>query len=884
MFKSNLFPILKDALIVITLSFFFLGDLQAQTSSEKIMELRQNIWPATTTLLTETPQRETLKLALVLSGGGARGLAHVGVLQVFEEHGLVPDLIVGNSMGGIIGGLYACGYSAAELEQIADTLHWRELFRDAPSRLSLFLTQRQESENHLLQIRFKGLKPQIPRALTSGQQLTNLVNDLIIRKGVTSDVDFDSLKIPFRAVATDLVSGKQVILSSGDLAQALRATMAIPLAFTPVEAEKKLLVDGGLVDPLPVGVAKDLGIDVVVVVNTTSGLLPKEKMTSPFDIASQATTIMTMEKMQEQLSRAEVVISPVLGFHSNDDFEGVGGMIRAGRRAAEAEISNVESRIRRGTAENAEKLIEIEEVSLEGVSDFTLLDLNVELKALQSDAVDLQSIREDLEALLKTGFFSGGEAILISHPYGKELVYQFQENSTLRRLEICGNSIYPEKQLLEYLSPHCGERLNIARIQQSLRDCLELYLSAGYTLADWTQAEFDTVTGILHLEISEGMVDEIIVEGNRNTRDWVITRALPQKVGSPFNSNLVNRGIENIYSTRLFEQVTYRLEPGSERNKLVISVKERPSQLARFGLCYDSEYKFAGFIEMGETNLLGIGQQLFGKLHLSDRFKQGTLNLKADRLFKTMATYKLRFFYDHGKHHFYDNNRHTSGWKENRYGMNLSVGQQIARLGTASFEFQIDRADITDYQTDVKYSHKTRAVILRSLVDTLDEYPFPDRGKYHHLYFELAGDVLGGNTVFSKFYTSLESYYPLPYGFNFHPRIAVGLSNKELPLSEKFFPGEGGLFYGFYQEELIGDKMFLGNLGLRYSPVPNVYIEGRYDMGDVYSEFEEVKLRELKHALGVKFSIDTYLGPLEVCYGASSEGTDLLTLNLGYSF
>lgn len=881
--RSNIFSVLRNGFVVV-LCLSFPCDLRAEGSRDKIIELSQNIWPPSITILTETPPRQDFRWALVLSGGGARGLAQIGVLEVFEEHGLVPDLIVGSSMGGIVGGLCACGYKASELAQIADTLHWRELFRDTPSRLSLFFTQREESENHLLEVRFEGFKPQIPRALTSGQKLTNLLSDLIIKKGVTSEVDFDSLKVPFRAVATDLVTGKQVILSCGDLTQALRATMAVPLAFTPVEDENGLLVDGGLVDPLPVGVAEDLGMDMVVVVNTTSVLLPKTKITSPFDIASQATTIMTMEKMQEQISRAEVVITPVLGFHSNDDFEAVAGMVRAGRRAASQELSNLKSRIQQGRPKGGEELVEIKEVSLQGVSDFTLLDLNVELEALRATSVELGSIQNDLEALLKTGLFSKAEAILGRHRNGNSLVYRLQENSILREVEISGNSAFSQEELLAHFSPHRGQRLNITRVQESLRSCLDLYLTGDYSLARWSKAEFDTVTGILHLEIKEGIVDRIMVEGNKHTRDWVITRAFPQRVGSPFNSNSVNRGIRNIYSSRLFEQVTYRLASGSESNDLIVSVKERTSQLARLGLRYDSEYKLAGFVEMGETNLFGIGHQVLGKVRFSDRFKEGIIDFKADRLFRTMATYKLRFSYDHGKHHFYENNRRLSGWKENRYGMNLSVGQQIARLGTASFEFQIDRADITDYQTEIKYSNKTRAVILRSLVDTLDKYPFPDRGKYHHLYFELAGDVLGGNTIFSKFYTSLESYYPLPYGFNFHPRIAVGLSNKELPLSDKFVLGEGGLFHGFYQEELLGDKMFLGNIGLRYSPVPHVYIEGRYDMGDVYSEFEEVKLRELKHALGVKFSIDTYVGPLEVSYGASSEGTDLLTLNLGYSF
>jgi NTE family protein len=884
MYRRDPPAILLSGLTIAIICLCAAGHLWAEVSGETIIRMCQNLWPPSISCLTETPKEQEAKWALVLSGGGARGLAQIGALEVFEEHGLVPDLIVGNSMGGIVGGLYACGYRATELAQIADTLHWRELFRDTPSRLSLFFTQREESENHLLQIRFRGFKPHIPRALTSGQKLTNLISDLIVTKGVTAEVDFDDLEIPFRAVATDLVSGRQVVLSRGDLTQALRATMAVPLAFTAVEDGAMLLADGGLVDPVPVGVARELEMEIVAVVNTTSGLLPKEKIASPLGIASQATTIMTMEKLEEQLSGAEVVITPALGLHSNDDFEGVIEMIEAGRRAAEIEVPYLEARLRETAGSDCEHMLRPRQVSVRGVSPYTMLDLDVELTASRSDTLDMQSIRDDLETLLGSGLFSEAEAILEPEGDGEHLVYYLHENATLQQVEIHGNSVYSDHDLLTHLAPHCGERLHMTALQEGLARCLNLYHNAGYSLADWTEAEFDTTTGRLHLEISEGTVDRIALEGNDRTRDWVITRAMPQRAGSPFNVNLVNRGIESIYSSRLFEHVTYRLEPASETNRLVISVRERPSQLARLGLRYDSEYRLAGFAEMGETNLLGIGHQVFGRVRLSDRFKQGSLSFKADRLFRTMATYKLRFFHDRRKHHLYEDNRRTSGWREIRSGVSLSVGQQIARLGTASFEFHVDHADITDYRTQTEHSEDTRAIVLRSLVDTLDKYPFPDRGKYHHLYFESAGDILGGNTVFSKFYTSLESYYPLPYGFNFHPRIAVGLSNKELPLAEKYLLGEGGLFYGFYQEALIGDKMLLGNLGLRYSPIPGVYIEGRYDLGDVYTEFEEVKLKELKHALGVKFSVDTYVGPLEISYGASSEGTDLLTLNLGYSF
>ena len=156
-------------------------------------------------------------IALALSGGGARGLASIGVLRAFEENGIEVAAIAGTSIGGVVGGLYACGYTSEQLSNIVRGTDFGDLFANRPSRLSMFLTQRQERDRHLVSLRLEGLKPQIPQALTAGQQLTSILSDLTARGMYQSRGDFGQLKIPFRAVTTDIVSGRMEVLSSGSL-------------------------------------------------------------------------------------------------------------------------------------------------------------------------------------------------------------------------------------------------------------------------------------------------------------------------------------------------------------------------------------------------------------------------------------------------------------------------------------------------------------------------------------------------------------------------------------------------------------------------------------------------------------------------------------------
>ena len=199
------------------------------------------------------------RLTLVLSGGGARGAAHIGVLKVLEELRVPVDLIVGTSMGSIVGGLYATGWTPAEIEDILAGIDFGTVFVDYPRRADETFRRKGDDREFLIpfKLRFKGWKPYLPQSFLGGQRLETLLRTLEIQ--ATGARDFDDFPIPFRAVAADLATGEAVIIDQGSLATAMRASMAVPGMFAPVTMGERQLVDGGSASNLPIGIAQDLG-------------------------------------------------------------------------------------------------------------------------------------------------------------------------------------------------------------------------------------------------------------------------------------------------------------------------------------------------------------------------------------------------------------------------------------------------------------------------------------------------------------------------------------------------------------------------------------------------------------------------------------------------
>ncbi len=278
------------------------------------------------------------RVGLVLSGGGALGLAHIGVLAVLEELRIPVDCIAGTSMGGIVGGLYAAGYSPGELEQIAATLDWNELVRDSPDRRHLPYRRKVDDLIYLtrweLGVSKQGIR--LPTGLVGGHRLGAQLRLLGLR-AVGID-DFDRLPIPFRAVAADAADGSTVVLDHGELASALRASMAVPGLFTPVEREGRLLVDGGVVANLPVDAARAMGAEIVIAVDLGQPLATRERPDSIPGVLAQSLDALSRREVERALADSDIALRPAVTEWGLLDFQAARELIARGAEAARAQL------------------------------------------------------------------------------------------------------------------------------------------------------------------------------------------------------------------------------------------------------------------------------------------------------------------------------------------------------------------------------------------------------------------------------------------------------------------------------------------------------------------------------------------------------------------
>jgi NTE family protein len=230
-------------------------------------------------------QEKKPKVVLVLSGGGAKGIAHIPLLQKLDSLHIVPDLIVGNSMGSIIGGLYAMGYTGDSIEKLTKDINWDKLFGGGQSLRSASVEEKREFQRYLVGIGIKDKKLNSVGSLLNDQNLREYLTELTYP--VYNIKDFDSLPIPFRAMATDLAEGKEVILSKGNLAYAMRASMSLPGIFKPMTYGKTILVDGGVLNNFPTDIAKQMGADIIIGSDVGGGLEPIDKLNNLITILTQ---------------------------------------------------------------------------------------------------------------------------------------------------------------------------------------------------------------------------------------------------------------------------------------------------------------------------------------------------------------------------------------------------------------------------------------------------------------------------------------------------------------------------------------------------------------------------------------------------------------------
>lgn len=278
-------------------------------------------------------------LGLTLSGGGARGLAHVGVLHVLDSLDIRIDYITGTSMGSIVGAMYAAGYSAREIEEFALEMNWEAMFARSSDLSYVHPAWRDKEQRFILELPVEERKIRLSTGAIEGQQLWNTLNEIFLH--VHKIDDFNDLRIPFACVATNVENGEPVVMRDGNLVTAVRASMAIPSVFTVVERDGKKLIDGGVVNNFPVTTAKEMGADYVIGVNVSQGLRPAEELTSPIDIIYQMGFYSDARSFIKNREATDLFIEPDLTGYTAASFFNTHEIIESGKVAARKAIAEL---------------------------------------------------------------------------------------------------------------------------------------------------------------------------------------------------------------------------------------------------------------------------------------------------------------------------------------------------------------------------------------------------------------------------------------------------------------------------------------------------------------------------------------------------------------
>ncbi len=290
------------------------------------------------------PRAERPRVGLVLGGGGARGAAHIGVLKELERLRIPVDAIAGTSMGAIVGGLYATGMNADELEELVGSLDWAGALSDKPERKDLSFRRKQDESQVPVdfELGVRGAELVLPAGVIQGHKLDLLLRELTLN--VSHIDDFDRLPIPFRAIASDIERGEAWVMGSGDLAKSIRASMSVPGVFAPVRIGDRLLVDGGIVGNLPVDVMQEMGVDVIIAVDVEFPLYAREELGSALTISEQMLTILIRKETLRQIDRLDdddVLIRPELGVFASTNFGEIVATIAPGQAAAREQVEKL---------------------------------------------------------------------------------------------------------------------------------------------------------------------------------------------------------------------------------------------------------------------------------------------------------------------------------------------------------------------------------------------------------------------------------------------------------------------------------------------------------------------------------------------------------------
>ncbi len=845
-------------------------------------------------------QKDVPRLGLALAGGGAKAAASLGVLKVLQEEGLRISAIAGTSMGAGVGGFYAAGYPPDEIARIFSSNDWNDIFNDTPVRAFQTQEQKEAGSRYLLEFTFQDGRLSPPTGLSAGQKLTNLLAAKTLAASFEANLDFGRLRIPFRAVATDLETGEPVVLDHGLLHEAMRASAAIPVMFQPVEFQGRLLVDGGLVNNLPVDVARSMGMDVVIAVDASSKLETRERLLSLFEILSQSVSLPVRRETERQAVRADLVITPDTSAYSFTDFPDIPAIMRAGEDAARAALPRIRELMRRrGTGPEDARMFRITSLTIQGVERISEATVRFALSpVLAPHEVSRGALQATLRDVANLGYFSELALELEPEGAGHRALLTARENPMVQAIEISGNTIVPTADIMAALAWQSGQTLNAVRLSATLEKIIERYRAGGFLLARIERAAMQADGRTLGIVLYEGRVDSIALTGQSRTRPSLIERETKTRSGQPLNFDVAAYDIQHLYALDYFESIVADMDKSPQGGvALQMRIKEKPTNKLRLGMRYDLEDRFTGLTDLVVDNVTGRGI----KAYLNTRYGNYTdltAGYYSPVLIRSNFVHTLQVFYRDRTYPIYQNKRPVTALDITREGAELAFGYQWFRFGDTYLRYRYASDSTVETFGLAPQTGKDRigSLALLSTADTRDSSAFAHRGMLFKGCYELAGKGYGGNAEFTKAGLSLEKFLPLGERHTVVLEGSAGFGSGNIPYEEQY--GIGGVdgvlstpLLGYQRRELVGNNLLGFGAAYRWklgdyqlNALKALYLNLACQAANVWNERAELSVRDLRSGAGVGLYADTVIGPVRLDLGVAKDNRYAVSFSAGYDF
>ncbi len=727
-------------------------------------------------------------LVLVLSGGGARGIAHIGVLRELERNRIEPDLIVGSSIGGVVGALWSSGFSSDEIAEFFRNFDWSTMFSDKPRRTAMFLSKRDYDQQGLLTLRFgPGGRPIVPTAITNGQMLFNNLRHLFEKAPFQPNPSFNALRYPVRIVSCDLNTGERKIFDQGDLAIACRASLSYPLFLSPVPLDGHLFVDGGVAENIPSIVARELSpTGLILAIDCTAPVRQDTPPSTPWEVADRVTTILQIDRNIECQTKTDIIIKPLLDKISPTDFSTVDSVIALGEQA--------------------------------------------------------------------------GIALIKDHP---ELLKRQREIPGADKVYVLGDDITGQTR---------------RKLERPLSDRWEQYyrLANIYRTNNWINGYVKAVDHFgdrLYYTVQPPILRSLAVVGTSRNFSDLMKGETGLKIGEPLQIRDLDRTVEYLYGSGMFDMVYPVREAIPGGIKLTFIVQERTLPVLRLGAGYDNHRGGSGQVQLLYDNIFGITTHGAATFQFGEKDAIGSLRFHADRLIGRVGAIDFEVNATHTAWPRFEQSN-LSAISYNRVGGSASLGQSVGRWSVVAAGLRVHNLRVTEADTSRKY--QIAPFFIQYSIDTEDQSPFPTSGTRIMTAWETAQGKNITDYSYSRFYYYQSTSFKISKRLVLTPQTIGGFNSSSSPRSEWYRIGGPWDFWGLATGEResrnLGVAAITGRYDLISRLVADTYIEMRANIA-VLSETHDLRWQQGQRVIGggVAVAMSTWLGPVRLVWGWAGE-------------